>query len=52
MQKYEAMWLNISKVKRKNFVDKSDLSGFIDNSHFDKKTATSAVNAELNCNQD
>ena len=59
MQNYQALRLNISpnvilinlqvkvkensKIKEKEFVDKSDFSGFIDNSDLEKKIAMLAA---------
>ena len=61
MQNYQALRLNISpnvilinlqvkvkensKIKEKEFVDKSDFSGFIDNSDLEKKIAMLAAKA-------
>ena len=39
------------RYKKKELVDKSDISGFIDNSNLDKKIATPAEKTELKSNQ-
>ena len=41
-----------AKIKEKGLVDKSDISGFIDNSDLDSKIATLATEAELKSKQD
>ena len=41
-----------AKIKEKGLVDKSDISGFIDNSGLDKKIAILAIKAELKAKQD
>ena len=41
-----------AKIKEKGLVDKSDTSGFIDNSDLDKKIAILAIKAELKAKQD
>ena len=40
------------KIKEKGLVDKSDISGVIDNSDLDKKVATQATKAKLKAEQD
>ena len=40
------------KIRKKELVDKSDVSRFIDNSDLDKKVVTLATNAELKADQD
>ena len=40
------------KIKEKQLVDKSDITGFINNSDLNKKVATLATNAELKKEQD
>ena len=62
MQKYEAKYFSKSdykkfmgktrdsKIKERRFVDKSDLSGFID--HLDKKMATLATKTKIKSKQD
>ena len=62
MQKYEAKYFTKSdytkfmgktrdsKIKERRFVDKSDLSGFID--HSDKKMATLATKTKIKSKQD
>ena len=64
MQKYEAKYFTKSdykkfmgktrdsKIKERRFVDKSDLSGFIDHSDLDKKMATLATKTKIKSKQD
>ena len=41
-----------SKIKERRFVNKSDLSGFIDHSDLDKKMATLATKTKIKSKQD
>ena len=67
MQKYQILNLNILlwliginlqvktlnvKIKQKGLVDKSAISGFINNADLNKKVATLAAKAELNTEED
>ena len=67
MQKYQILNLNILlwliginlqvktlnvKIKQKGLVDKSAISGFINNADLNKKVATLAAKAELNAEED
>lgn len=64
MQKYDAKYFTKShykklmgktrdsKIKERRFVNKSDLSGFIDHSDLDKKMATLATKTKIKSKQD
>ena len=67
MQKYQKLKIHVllqadynefakdivdNSIKSKTLVDKSTISGFINNADLDKRVATLAMKAELNANHD